>query len=280
MATPRIYKSMTSIHMSSMSFPATTPASDQQVDMQPLHSTDDLVRTVLAEIRGTPAMFASAGGTAAQWKIPPNIAPKIFGPSVTAGMPPELLERMLRSVILRKVRLVEARTNAKDIIGIQIQGLPKSEFTTTGDDHHALVMGSGKTKNLDVFNAPGDTDMGIQWMQEYPNFTQDNIRSEKVMRLNGADYYFVHKHHPVIKMLYKNQADLGTSISDNDMVNGQWYRVDLETFDDACNSLDHNVFSKTPQIFDLTNLTLKMKRPDNKGWLDPPMMHDEYLCAD
>lgn len=130
---------------------------------------------------------------------------------------------------------------------------------------------------MDVFAASGDTDLGVQWMQEFPNYTKDNIRNYQVMRLNGATYYFVHESHPVISLLYHNQDKLGTRIEESDKVNGQWYRIDCHVFEDSCDTLETDVFSKTPQVYDLTKLMIRLRRPDNKRWMDPPMLCDSFL---
>ena len=98
-----------------------------------------------------------------------------------------------------------------------------------------------------------------------------------MMRLHGADYYFVHENHPVINLLYNNQEALGTKIDPSDRVNGNWYRVNLNVFDDSCHSLDTQVFSRTPQVFDLSKLRVKIRRPDNKRWIDTPLLHDKLL---
>lgn len=63
-------------------------------------------------------------------------------------------------------------------------------------------------------------------------------------------------------------------ISLHEKVNGNWYRIDLQVFDDSCHTLDTEVFSKTPQVFDLSNLCVRLKRPDNRRWLDTPLFLD------
>ncbi len=39
------------------------------------------------------------------------------------------------------------------------------------------------------------------------------------MRLNGADYFFVHEKHPAIHLLYHNQEKLGIAVAPRDKVN-------------------------------------------------------------
>lgn len=95
------------------------------------------------------------------------------------------------------------------------------------------------------------------------------------MRLHGANYYFVDQKHPVVDLLYHNQEALGTKIDPNDMVNGKWYRINCEVFDDSCHTLDVKVFNKTPQVFDLSKLRCTLQRPDNIRWMETPLMQEE-----
>lgn len=142
-----------------------------------------------------------------------------------------------------------------------------------------FVLGEGHSLSpQDVFTASGDTELGMQWMQKFPSYTKENLRRHNVMRLNNAEYYFVHESHPVVFLLYNNQEQLGTKIDENDRVHGEWYRVGLQVFDDSCQTLDVEIFNKTPQVYDLSKLRLRLRRPDNKPWLDPPLMHPSMLC--
>jgi len=97
------------------------------------------------------------------------------------------------------------------------------------------------------------------------------------MQLKGADYYFVHQDHPVIRLLYQNQEVLGTKIDENDKVNGEWYRVDEPVFDQCISALLLDVLKKTPEWHDLSTFTIRIKRPDSIKWTEyPTMINDTY----
>ena len=46
----------------------------------------------------------------------------------------------------------------------------------------------------------------MAWMQQYPNYTSENLVDVGTMILAGATYYFVHEGHPVIQMLRSSQV--------------------------------------------------------------------------
>lgn len=42
-----------------------------------------------------------------------------------------------------------------------------------GEDHHLFMLGKGHSQTpQDIFVAAGDTELGMQWMQEYPHFNK------------------------------------------------------------------------------------------------------------
>lgn len=101
---------------------------------------------------------------------------------------------------------------------------------------------------------------------------------EGIMHLKGANYYFVNENHPAVRLLYQNQEALGTKIDENDKVNGEWYRIEQGVFEQCISALLKDVLNKTPEWHDLSNFTIRIKRPDNKSWLDyPGMLHDEHI---
>lgn len=254
-----------------MSFEPTVPTTSSQ--LQKLDSSGIMTRTVLVAIYGTPATFDSLGGEAGSWRLTPEQAARIFGGS--GGM------RDVKNVILRRIRMLQYKSTTPDVCSVVIDGLPGNEFTQTGEDNHLFVLGSGHSNvPQDIFVATGDTDLGMQWMEEYPQFTRENVRTHLVMRLQGADYYFVHENHPVIKLLYHNQDALGTQIDPKDRVNGCWYRIDVQVFDDSCHTLDNEIFSRTPQVFDLSRLVVRLRRPDQRRWLELPVSHRMSFIGD
>eukprot|EP00961_Rhodomonas_salina_P296127 3936074-Rhodomonas_salina.3 len=259
-----------------MSFAATVSAGSEQTRFD---SSGNIKRTVLVNIQGSPASLDSLGGDAGSWSLTPEQAMRIFARE--SHIPPDQCMKEIRNVILRRVRVLEYKSNAPDVCGLYIEGLPGNEFTQTGEDHHMFLLGAGQSSTpQDIFVASGDTDLGMQWMQQFPNYNKENIRTNQVMRLNGADYYFVHEDHPVINLLYHNQDALGTKIDCNDKVNNYWYRVNTQVFDDSCHTLDTEIFSKTPQVYDLSRLRVRIRRPDNKRWLDTPMLHELAAATD
>eukprot|EP00961_Rhodomonas_salina_P258732 3496259-Rhodomonas_salina.1 len=160
----------------------------------------------------------SLGGSVGSWSLSPEQAVKIFASNPKLAFDDAMRE--IKNVILNRVTLLGYRSNAPDVCGLQLEGLPGGEFTQAGEDHHIFILGHGESNiPQDIFVAQGNNDLGIQWVQQFPEYNRDNIRNEKVMRLNGSDYYFVHETHPIVNLLYHNQDKLGIVMAPRDKVN-------------------------------------------------------------
>ena len=107
----------------------------------------------------------------------------------------------------------------------------------------------------------------MAWMNQFPQYTSDNLDKVGVMFLTGATYYFVHEGHPTIQMLRASQEELGVQLNADTAVDGQWYKIDVETFTFCVKTLREGVLQHAPSTFDLSQLTVRLTKPDRQGWL-------------
>ena len=112
----------------------------------------------------------------------------------------------------------------------------------------------------------GNSELGLQWMQQYPQYTSDNLGDVGVLLLTGASYYFVHEGHPVIHFLRANEEQLGITIFQEPVQEGGWIRLDIDTFSFCVRSLRETVLKYTPSTFNLANLTVRVTKPEGQRW--------------
>ena len=228
-----------------------------------------LKKTVLVHISGNRATWEHMGIHGALWKVNPERAGNIFGnDSMQNSNDPILMDKLSRAMI-RSVTVLETNTNINEIVGVSIDGLPASEFTANGDNASFFLTGEGKnTEKHEIFNMSGNTELGLAWMKQYPKYTSFNLEKEGVMFLPGCSYYFVRIDHPVIHMLKTNEETLGIHLTDENVVaEGQWHRIDVEVFIFCIRSIRDNILQNTPSTFDLSNLTVRISKPDGQRWL-------------
>lgn len=181
--------------------------------------------------------------------------------------------------MIKKITIIESNTNIDEVVSVSIDGIPPKEFTVNGDGSSVFLLGSGRvTEPQEIFNLSGNTELGMAWMKQYPQYTNSNLDVEGVMFLTGASYYFVHEGHPAIHMLKANQDQLGVQISPDTLVDGTWYKVDTEAFLFCVKALRENILQIAPSTFNLSTLTVRIGKPDGQRWLHlPPQVIDSIM---
>ncbi len=134
-----------------------------------------LSRTVLVEFSASPVTFATQN--CARWSIAESTAAKIFArdattPSNTGNIILEtycaavelnvclLGTQEIKNVLLKKVTMLEHKTNIPHVTSLKIDNLPGNEYTQTGNSSSMHFLGEGNEHSpvyvcpLDVKSSP------------------------------------------------------------------------------------------------------------------------------
>jgi hypothetical protein len=238
-------------------------------------------RNILVHISGNRASWEHMGIHGALWRINPEKAGLIFSydTSESGGANEQAMQERVSRALIKKITIIESNTNIDEVFSVSIDGIPPKEFTSNGDGSSMFILGAGRvTEAQEIFNLSGNTELGMAWMKQYPQYTNINLDVEGVMFLTGASYYFVHEGHPAIHMLKANQDQLGVQIKEETMVNGSWYKVDTEAFIFCVKALRENILQNAPSTFNLSSLTVRISKPDGQRWLQlPPQVIDGII---
>lgn len=241
-------------------------------------------RHLLVHIAGNRASWEHMGIHGALWRINPEKAGFIFSydgesPGGSAAVSEQAMSERVSRALIKKITIVESNTNIDEVVSVSIDGIPPKEFTVNGDGASVFLLGSGRvTEPQEIFNLSGNTELGMAWMKQYPQYTNANLDVEGVMFLTGASYYFVHEGHPAIHMLKANQDQLGVQIRPDTLVDGTWYKVDTEAFLFCVKALRENILQIAPSTFNLSTLTVRIGKPDGQRWLHlPPQVIDTIM---
>ena len=252
-----------------------------------------MTRTLLVHINGNRATWDHRGQHGGMWQVNPDRATSIFAdtpvpcgnPTTTVtmvGIEPSsscstastfasceqaaLTDRLSRAM-LRSVTILESNTNVDEVLSVHVDGLPPREYTCNGEGASLFLTGEGRvTQPQVIFSMSGNSELGLQWMRQFPRYTSENLETEGVMFLTGASYYFVHQDHPVIHFLKANEEQLGIVCLQEPSLEGGWIRIDLESFVYTVRTLRETVLRNTPSTFNLTQLTVRIGKPDGQRW--------------
>ena len=240
-----------------------------------------ITRHILVTISGNRATWEHLGQHGGLWQVNPERANVIFCSEAGTSDPIHVKDKLSRALI-KKVTVLETNTNIDEVVAVSIDGLPPKEFTANGDGASLFLTGEGKvTAPQEVFNLSGNTEIGLAWMQQFPRYTAQNIDDEGAMHLDGSSYYFVEIAHPVVHFLKTNEAQLGVHICPETMMDGRWYKIDVEVFMYSVESLRNTILHNAPSTFNLTALTVRIAKPDGQRWLQfSPQIIDSLLSPE
>ena len=235
-------------------------------------------RHILVHITGNRAVWEHAGVHGAVWHINPERSGFIFGCDGDCTSETLLHDKLSRAMI-RSVTVLESNSNIDEIVAVHIDGLPCKEFTAAGDGASLFLTGEGRiTQPQEIFNMTGNTELGLAWMRKYPLYTHENLHKQGVLLLTGASYYFVDIEHPAIHMLRANEDTLGVHISPEPAAEGRWYKVDIDAFMFCVQNIRNDILQNTPSTFNLSQLTVRLSKPDGGRWLDVrPQLIDSLI---
>ena len=239
-------------------------------DLRPQDTSNVLVRRLNATIRGTLHQFANGGQDAACWTTQNGKINDIMG--IT-----ELLDgtgdhtsstALLANALLHKVTVLETKNDFPLGLGVHLSCVPNRECTRTGALYAFSCL--PETTNITptvVFQNEVSTGESAAWRLQYPEFNMNNLETHGVLNVQGENFVFVSKTHPVIDLLRLNKDLLNANIDDAPLIDDQWFKVTKQVMTTCCQQLKTKVLSKVGTC-DLNHLSLQLSRLDGIHWID------------
>jgi len=163
-------------------------------------------------------------------------------------------------------------------LGVTMACVPSEETTKTGHKYAITTMANTHQPNPTVvFEAEASTNEGITWRSKYPAYNANNLEKEGVLQVSGQPYLFVSQTHPVIDLLRQNAAHLNADISQQPLIDGEWYKITKQVMGTCCATLRTKVLSKV-STRDLNNFSVQIHRIGNKDW-NNLTTNDEIISA-
>jgi hypothetical protein len=104
----------------------------------------------------------------------------------------------------------------------------------------------------------------------------NNLDTHGVLNVQGENFVFVSKAHPVIDLLRLNKDILNADIDTQPLIDDQWFKVTKQVMSTCCQQLKSKVLSKVGTC-DLNQLSLQLSRLDGIHWVN--MSEDDELFS-
>ena len=227
-----------------------------------------VTRRFNVNIRGSLAQFGGSGQEAASWAPINGKVGDVFGISDIFESTPDVgtTAAVLANSVLHRVTVLETKNDFPLNLGVTMACVPSEETTKTGHKYAITTMANTHQPNPTVvFEAEASTNEGITWRSKYPAYNANNLEKEGVLQVSGQPYLFVSQTHPVIDLLRQNAAHLNADISQQPLIDSEWYKITKQVMGTCCATLRTKVLSKV-STRDLNNFSVQIHRIGNKDW--------------
>jgi hypothetical protein len=217
------------------------------------------------QITGTMANFEAEGPSIAQWRPVEGQHVKIFT-NASAEQDLGSAMKVLQSTWLVNARILEQKNSFPVPLGVNVSCIRGNEHIDTGEGYTFTAL--PQTHNptpLTIFEADASAQTSQEWRRMYGEYNERNLDTHNVLPVANQNYVFVHEHHPVISLLKANADLLGTEITEEKRIDGEWYKVSKTVLSTCCNTLKSKVLNKIA-FNNLMDFSVSLKRLDAKEW--------------
>jgi hypothetical protein len=175
---------------------------------------------------------------------------------------------LLANALLHKVTVLETKNDFPLGMGVYLSCVPNKECTRTGAAYaFSCLPETTNSTPLVIFHNDASTGESAAWRMQYPDYNTNNLDTHGVLNVQGENFVFVSKTHPVIDLLRVNKDILNTDIDTHPLIDDQWFKVTKQVMSTCCQQLKSKVLSKVGTC-DLNQVSLQLSRLDGIHWVD------------
>ena len=229
-----------------------------------------ITRNIVATVKGSMHQMQMGGPTASSWSAQNGQVATMLGVNdlvdgCTDGVS---LSTLLQNAHIISADLIEYHNKFPVSLGVNLSCIPGKESTRTGCTYAFTALPSvHNTQALNLYTNDHQAVEGIEWRTKYPLYNANNLETQGVLNVQGENFYFIDKCHPVVELLRCNKNVLNADIDQQPLIDNQWFKVMKQVMSTCCNHLRKVVLNKV-NTMDLNNLTLQIQRLDNAKWVD------------
>jgi len=227
-------------------------------------------RVFCCSIRGSLNQFDHCGQEAACWSTQNGRIIDILGVTelLDGAADSASATALIKNAYLHKVTLLEYLNGFPLPLGVSISCVPNRECTRTGSAYafSTLPEVTNTTPQV-IYQNEANTHESMSWRVQYPEYNVNNLDTHCVLNVQGENFVFVSKVHPVIDLLHANKEMLNADIDTQPLIDDMWYKVTKQVMSTCCNQLKTKVLSKVGTV-DLNQLSVQISRLDGIHWLE------------
>lgn len=204
-----------------------------------------------------------------EWSVS---TPKVFG----VDEDDENGLKRLEDAILIGAKIKKIHSSFPCDINIEVSDIKNKNyvFSDAGTCHY-LVYPKEINHVLDEVLLEPDESLNSDYLKEHIKYTPKNLLHD-VVAIPNSTFSFVGKNNPLIKIINLNSEALQMSLTANDLVNDEFYKVDNAVLYD-CSELLINELTNTFPITNLNEFKVNISRADRLDFNDPDQICDNVV---
>lgn len=228
-------------------------------------------RTLACSIRGSLNQFAHAGQEAACWTTQNGRINDILGVTelLDGAVDQASAAALIKTAYLHKVTVLEYQNGFPLPLGVNLSCVPSRECTRTGAAYafSTLPEVTNSVPHV-IYENESNTHESMSWRSQYPEYNVNNLDTHGVLNVQGENFVFVSKAHPVIDLLRINKDILNADIDTQQLIDDTWFKVTKQVMSTCCQQLKTKVLNKGVGTVDLNQLSVQIARLDGIHWLE------------
>ena len=107
-------------------------------------------------------------------------------------------------------------------------------------------------------------------------YNANNLDKHGVLDVSGQQFIFCAKDHPVIELLKQNREMLNADITEQPLIDGEWYKITKQVFATCCSTLRNKVLNRVTTR-DLNSFSVQINRIGRDDWTQNISSNDEIM---
>ena len=183
-----------------------------------------LTRRITTSIRGSFSQFAHGGEQTACCTAQNGRINDILGVTelLDGTVDQASTQAILKNVYLTNVKVLQTWNDFPLPLGVTLSCVPNRECTRTGAAYaFSTLPESTNCEPLVIFQNDASTHESLSWRAQYPEYNVNNLDAHGVLNVQGENFVFVSKAHPVIDLLRINKEILNANIDTHPLIDDQ-----------------------------------------------------------
>ena len=166
----------------------------------------------------------------------------------------------LEQVIMLGMKIKKVDSTFPCQLGLKIHGCKGNYYLSSGEQYSYLISPAEKNHCMNEVVLVTNPYVNSEYLSRFPGMTAQSLRSEGIMNVPHEDYKFVDKNHPLIEMIGENAEVLHVDLSDAQLVDNRWYKIDNQITERCLTDLETELVANLPGI-NLLKFNGSIERP-------------------